>query len=242
MSETRPKYSMLFLFSLLAIAAGAGGVFLADKLYYQPMLEQKRLVANLETIIQELTRTVRVAEVYVLEQTQNPVKTTFKFVEVNDQREPIGDAKMFTVDGDVVYFDALVMKFEQPFDAFDKLPLKETDKKELAARMVKKSIISFRRVFGEKQKPADGFPLDTPGQVPAAYRSNLSSEKYEQELWNGFWELANNPKLARERGVYTAEGEAVYKPLHKDKYYVIEQSISGGLNIVTQDLPAAIGK
>jgi hypothetical protein len=222
---------------LLVVAAGAAGVYLADRLYYAPMREQQRLIANLKTIVGQLTRDIRMAEVAVVGQTTEPLTTTFKFVEVDANGEQTATPKLFTVAGDVAYFDALVIKFEEPFKPLNELPLRQ---EELSAPLMNKAIILFRRVFSEKQKPEDGFPLDTPGQPPEPYRGKAPPSAFEATLWSQFWELANDPKLAKEHGVRAAHGQAVYMKLQRGKYYVLEQRLTGDMTIRPLDVPAVL--
>jgi len=219
---------------LLAVSAGSGGIYLADKMYWGPMREQQRLVANLKAIVEQLTKDVRIAEVDVISQT--PERTKFKFVEVSEKGDTIGDPKVFDIEGDEVYFDSLVIKFEEPFSALQEAQLKQKD---LADQFVNKSIIFFRRVFGSKQKPEDGFALDTPGAAPGVYGTNAPTT-LERNLWKQFWELASDPKVAKAAGVRAAHGQAVYTRLKKDKMYILEKRASGDLTIKPMEKPAVL--
>lgn len=237
MSQSRTKSGSIIAVILLIVGAAAGGIYLAEQLYYGPMREQKRLIDNLKLIVERLTKDIRIAEVKVTDQTTNPLRTTFKFVEVDEKGEKLGDPKTFTIDGDVAYFDALVIKFEEPFKPLNELPLRQQD---LTEPLMDKSIIFFRRVFGEKQKPEDGFALDAPGKAPEAYEGIAPASGFEQALWNEFWQLANDPKLAKQRGVRAAHGQAVYTKLQKDKYYILEQRLTGDMTIRPIAVPAVM--
>ena len=230
-----PRRVVIVVLVLLAIGAGAGGIYLAEKLYYGPLREQKRLIENLKLVVEQLTRDVRIAHVVVVDQKDSPLTTTIRFVEVDEKDTPIGPARTFTLDGDEVYFDSLVIKFEEPFKPLNELPLKQQD---LSAPLLHKAIILFRRVFSSKQKPEDGFPLDMPGAVPEAYRPRLQPTAFEQQLWAQFWDLANDAKLAKEHGVRAAHGQAVYMKLQRGKYYVLEQRLTGDMTIRPLDVPA----
>ncbi|MCY3020889.1 MAG: hypothetical protein NTW87_17875 [Planctomycetota bacterium] len=235
-SESRltPKNVIIVAFVLLTVGAGGAGMYLAEKHFYGPLREQKRLVENLKLVVTQLTRDIRIADVAVLEQTGNPLTTTIKFVEVDEQHKAIGPVRKFTFSGDEVYFDSLVIKFEEPFKPLNELPLKQQD---LAPTLMNKAIIFFRRAFSDKQKPEDGFPLDTPGCAPEPYRHKGPPSAFEQQLWQQFWDLANDPKLAKEHGVRAAHGQAVSMKLRKDKYYVIEQRVTGDMTIRPVDVP-----
>lgn len=221
------------------LAAVAAVWYMAEKLYFGPLREQQRLISNLKTIVSELTRDLRIAEVYVVNQEGEPLQTTFRFVEVDEKREPIGAPKLFTINGDVAYFDTLVIKFEDSFAPVENLPLSEDV---LQSNLARKAIIFFRRVFSEKQKPEEGFPLDTPGNPPEPYRPGAAMTPFERQLWKEFWDLANDPRLAASRGVRAAHGQAVYTKLQRGKYYVLEKRLSGDLTIRPVDLPAAVNR
>ena len=79
-----------------------------------------------------------------------------------------------------------------------------------------------------------------PGNIPDIYGTSLRNNSFQKHLWNDFWDLATNPKLAQERGVRAAHGQAVYTKLEKGKYYVLERRLTGDLSIRPVDLPAAV--
>lgn len=169
----------------------------------------------------------RMAEIKVLDQAtdaEGKLRTTLEFVEINDAGEPLDAPRKMTIDGDVVYIDAWVVKYD------DKLvesgnPLGST------------SICLFRRLFSENQKPVEGFQLDRVGAEPVVYRHGEQVSKDEQKIWAQFWDYANNPALAESAGVRAAHGEAPSIKLRKDKLYKVELRASGGLSIVAEDLP-----
>ncbi|HEY3318891.1 MAG TPA: hypothetical protein VGP72_00235 [Planctomycetota bacterium] len=234
-SPIHPRKVLFAASVLLAIGAGSAGIYLTDKLYLEPLRQQQRLIGNLKLIVEQLTKDVRLAEVAVLDQT--PERTKFKFVEVNDKNEAIAEPKVFEVEGDEVYFDTLVIKFEDKFKPLDKLPI---DQKELSENLLGKSIMIFRRVFSSKQKPEEGFPLDIPGDAPEVYRPSVPQTAFEKQLWKEFWTLVNDPKLAKDRGVRAAHGQAVSIKLKKGKYYVLERRLAGDLTIRPVDVPAVM--
>lgn len=236
-SVPAPRRAAIVIFVLLAIGAAAAGIYLAEKLYFGPLREQQRLVANLKSMVEQLTRDIRMAEVAVVSQTRDPLTTTFRFVEVDAKGEPVAPARTFTVNGEEVYFDALVVKFKETFRPLNELQLKQQD---LAAPLMNKAIIFFRRVFSDKQRPEDGFPLDAPGQPPEPYRHKKPASLFERQLWAQFWELANDPRLAEEHGVRAAHGQAVSMKLQPGKYYVLEQRLDGDMTIRPVDVPAVL--
>ncbi len=126
---------------------------------------------------------------------------------------------MITVEGDVVYVDAWVIKYaDQLVESGD--PLRST------------SVCLFRRIFGEYQQPTEGFALDPAGSRPSVYSQGGEISPMERDLWANFWEYANNPAKAKKAGVRAAHGEAPSIRLQVGKRYRVELRASGGLSIV----------
>jgi hypothetical protein len=234
MSSIKARF---LLWVVVAVGVIGFGTYLAETLYFGPARRQQQLIANLQEIVSLLTKDIRIAEVFVLEQDPDLTRTTFRFVEVNEEGERIGEAKEFTINGDVAYFDTLVIKFEEPYQPLGDLPLED----ELINQYLEnKAIIFFRRVFGEKQKPEEGFPLDRPGGAPEIYGRASGRTSFEDLLWREFWQMATDPALARKRGVRAAHGQAVYTKLEKGTYYILERRLTGDLTIRPTELPAAV--
>lgn len=189
---------------------------------------KQRQIEKLDLAIRLLKVDRRVAELSVRRQWNAPdtnkQMTEAQFTEVDTAGHPLTSPRVFTVEGDTVYIDAWVVKYADPLvEAGD--PLRGA------------SICLFRRVFGEKQEPSKGFPLDAVGRRPAAYGTPDAPSQFEKEIWANFWELAENPELAKRKGVRAAHGEAPYVRLRPGKLYRVVLRASGGLTIETGDLP-----
>jgi hypothetical protein len=70
------------------------------------------------------------------------------------------------------------------------------------------ALMVFRRVFSSTMRPEDGFVIDKEGQAPDVYAERHPASEFEKETWTRaqtahkrFWDLANDEKLAKERGV-----------------------------------------
>lgn len=145
--------------------------------------------------------------------------TSFRFQELNEAGLPLGNSQSFTIRGDIAYFEALVVKFDDAFVESNDL-LKGS------------SLLLFRRIFGEHQAPADGFPLDAVGQRPAGYESDPAADSpFYRDLWSRFWEYSLEPEVARQAGVRAMHGEAPFVKLAPGKAYEIELRSSEGLVI-----------
>jgi hypothetical protein len=173
----------------------------------------------------------RMARVVVLEQspssTPGRVKTRVRFEEVDVQGNPLGKPMELTIEGDVLYVDSLVVKF-------DDLLVEQGDALRAA------SLCHFRRLFGEYQQPSDGVPIDAPGERPAAYGGSEAMSPLEEEIWRDFWNLANDPKRAASMGIRAAHGEAPSMKLKPAEVYRITLRASGGLTIAL-DRPDGAG-
>jgi hypothetical protein len=228
------RYTTLLSAALL-VGAGAGGIYVADRLVFAPGREMERKLAErdaqirtlteraqaLEAAVRLLRHTERRARIVVLEQSRGPegaLVTRLRFGELDPNGEPVGEPREFTVTGDEVYVDALVIKFEDEFvTAGDALK--------------GRSLLLFRRIFGDRHRPVDAHVLDKEGQVPQAYAAERAPSAFERELWAQFWALANDPAEAKRRGVRALHGEAVSTKLRPGGVYAVTFRSTGELTI-----------
>lgn len=190
------------------------------------LLEQR---ARLQDYLARLTQRRRVAQVLITGQAPDAagrLSTTLTFQEVDEQERPI-TSQSFTVPSEFVYFDALVIRFEES--------LVGSGDPERG-----KSLALFRRVFGESQPPEEGPPIDPPNAVPARFRSGPEPSLLEKQLWRDFWLYVRRPEKAREVGIRVAQCEAVGAPVKTGDFWVLELESAGGLNLIRHPLPGLI--
>ena len=214
-----------FVGSVVLVAVAAASVYLSYELVVKPrralqdqIREQKGTILKLEqekqrleAYLKILKRIDRRARVEVLRQAkdqQGNLQTTIRFTEVDDAGKPINISRELTLPGQEVYFDTLVIKFDDHF-------IEQGDPVKGGALMV------FRRIFSSTMRAEDGFVIDKEGQVPEVYAERQATSEFEKELWKRFWDLANDEKLARERGVRAIHGDAPYMRLEPDRVYEI---------------------
>lgn len=223
MSRSRRLRKTLLLAALCFL--GGGGT---AWLYLSGEDPRLKKIEELERVIARLEEERRIAEVVVLSRKTDPstgrIRTRFRFADVLPDGSP-GSPREYEIDGDLAYFEALVVKFERGL-------VREGD------ALRGRSLYLFRRVFGERQAPENGFPLDA--QVPGAYRTADAPSEFERDLWARFWEYALNPKLASQQGIRVAQGEAVLTRLVPDRLYRLTIENAGGINIVAEPLPVAL--
>jgi len=221
----RPLPNRLFIWSIVLVAIAAASVYLSYELIVKPrqvlqdqIREQKETIAKLEqdkqrleAYLKILKRIDRRARVEVLRQAkdqQGKIQTTIRFTEVDDTGKPLNASRELTLPGQEVYFDTLVIKFDDHFVEQDD-PVKG------------RALMLFRRIFSSTMRAEDGYVIDTDGQVPQVYADRQAPSSFEKDLWKRFWELANNEKLAKERGVRAIHGDAPYMRLEPDRVYEV---------------------
>jgi hypothetical protein len=168
MSALRPA----FLWALIVVAAAAGGVYLTDQLFIAPSRALQRQLAERDAQIKALTErnqaleasirllryTERRARLVVLDQAIVPgghPRTRVRFTELDGQGDPVGEPRELVLEGDEVYVDALVIKFE--------------DTSVMGGDALKgKALLLFRRIFTDRRRPAEGDVLDREGQMQLA--------------------------------------------------------------------------
>ena len=186
-------------------------------------IEQKEEeIEKLDTAMRLLKIDHRKAEMRVVGQDRDPESrklfTTIEFVEVNDDGQPIDKPRQFRLEGDVVYVEAQVVSFEDKYvEQAD--PLRST------------SICVFQRIFGEKQKPMDGHPLDQEGVRPKPYETGGKMSEFEKKIWADFWNIANDKSKAAELGIRAAYRDAPSMKVQPGKKYQLNLRASGSLSI-----------
>jgi hypothetical protein len=213
--------------SLVLVAAAVGlYVYRAQTVTERELAAAQERNRELQSFVERLSDERRVANVIVTDRTTDSagvVHTTLLFVEyARDGREM--PPKRFTVRGNQAHVDALVIKFDREF-------VQQGDP------LRGHSIALFHRLFGDHQTPAEGFPIDPPGQVPDLYKGDDSRVSgFEQELWTNFWRLTTDEAYRRQAGVRVAVAQSVWGPFEEDRLYTITLEAAGGLNITSEPL------
>jgi hypothetical protein len=196
--------------------------------------EKQKEIDRLDTAMRLLKVDHRVARLTVLEQIteedSGKMITRIEFQELDDQGQPIDAPKQFNVPGDVIYVDSWVVKFDDKY-------VEEADLHRAT------SLVLFRRIFGEDQKPLDGLALDEAGGRPKAYDRGGRISDFEKKIWSDFWAVANDEAKQNELGIRAAHGEAPSIKVQKGKAYRVELRASAGLTITPEgDAPKRADK
>ncbi|MCF7863633.1 MAG: hypothetical protein K9L89_02450 [Kiritimatiellales bacterium] len=198
--------------TLIVLAFVGGALFYGTKTVHDLLGDNKKLKAAITSLTHE--DQIGYAKVLKQETRDGQLYTTIRFVETarNDQLKIVLE-KEYEIEGDVVHFDALVVSF--------------TDQAVMDGKS--RSLYLWRRVYGERMSPADGFPIETPGTNPERYAGLLRGLKLpeQQMFWEAIWDLANNPEGLREHGIKAIYGNAVYKRLRPGLIYVFKIGADG---------------
>ena len=201
--------------SLAGIVVGGvlGVSFLKTGLTIQALLTENK---ELKRAIENLTSEEQIGYSKVVRQFVKDGRrfTTLKFVETarNDPLEVVFESE-FTLEGDVVHFDALIIKFDDDFVQDGK----------------GRSLYLWRRVYGEYMPPSDGFPIEIHGREPERYRGLLSKLSFKQRelFWAELWDLAHDKRHLLNFGIEAVFGNAVYTELRPGLIYIFKISATG---------------
>lgn len=193
-------------------------VYLGRGFYYRAITIHELLTENkhLKQAITNLTDEDQIGYAKVVSQEPNDGKilTTLKFIETaRDDKLKTVLEKEYTIEGDIVYFDALIVKFG------DKMVMDGKTK----------ALYLWRRVYSEKMAPEQGFAVEEAGTEPQRYGDllKLLPIKQKQLFWTNIWDLANDPDKLKEHDIEAIYGNAVYSRLREGLIYVFKISPSG---------------
>jgi len=205
---------------LLILIVIGGGVWLffsfgKSRTLDQLFRENKRLKKALSNLTEE--DQIGYAKVLKQEKKNGRLMTTLRFVETaRSNKDDIVLSKEYIIQGDVVYFDALIVKFDS------KMVMDGT----------RRSLYLWRRIYGENTAPKDGHEIEKAGKEPKRYEGFLGSDPFwyrllgqpgdAERFWSAIWDLSNDPEKLNEYGITAIYGNAVYKKLRPGFIYVFK--------------------
>lgn len=207
--------SLAVLFIVISLGVGA---YLGRGLYGPAITIHELLTQNkdLKQAITTLTTEDQIGYAKVIEQQQTDggLMTKLLFVETarDDKTRKILE-KEYTIQGDVIHFDALIVKFND----------------QIVMNGKSKAIFLWRRVYGESMAPQDGLPIEEPGSEPKRYKDLFSSlsMKHQSMFWSNIWDLANDPEKLKNHGIEAIYGNAIYSKLRPGLIYVFKIGPTG---------------
>jgi hypothetical protein len=208
--------AMGYLITLVALAAAGicGGVFYFSSSSIHSLLTENHA---LNKAVTNLTKEEQIGYATLHSRSRNAggaIESIIRFVQTDPENpKQIVSEQLFTVTGEIVHFDALIIKFT---DAFVK------EGKERA-------LYIWRRIYGEETEPGKGTLIETPGTAPERYYSITKSLQMKNRavFWEAIWELANDPAYLSKYGVWAIFGNAVYARIEPGKIYIFKISPTG---------------
>jgi hypothetical protein len=213
----------------LTIAAAAGYWVWSSGAKDRVIAEQRRVITELEGKLDRAWAAELVGDLRVESVTAEPPEVVATFYQYAPGTETPVVVRRLRLAGTEIYVDALVVTFERKFvEAGDGLR--------------GKSLLLFRRAFGDRQKPVDGVPLfraEGASPIPEVAQVDPAPSEFERGLWARFWDYANDPRRAAGDGIRIAQGEAPHIKPVAGQVYKLTLRAAGGLEI-TPRLPAAV--
>lgn len=196
----------------VGIAAGAFVTLRSSRSIFE-LLGQNRELRQAITNLTEQRR-IGYAKVLSQEEREGTLHTRILFV-VTDPDNPNERLlqREYEVKGDVVHFDALIVRFG---------PKVVMDGKE-------KALYLWRRIYDEKTPPEQGQKIEMPGQEPAKYRGLLDKLSLDERkmFWDEIWQLSSDPSRLAAAGVQAVYGNAVYTKVKPGLIYIFNLDANG---------------
>ena len=217
MASRKVKFGVFFI-----LAASLGVVIISYFLkspYKAALMTIHELLTENKDLKQAITNLteedqIGYAKIIAQEEKDGVLFTTIKFVETarNDNLKNILE-KEYTIEGDIVHFDALIVKFGNKM---------VTDGKA-------KALYLWRRIYGEKMAPEDGYAIEEPGTEPQRYKDLLEAlpVEYSRLFWTNIWDLANDTNKLKEYDIEAIYGDVLYFRMKKERIYIFKISPTG---------------
>jgi len=231
---------------MLVIAGGLGyGGYAGYTEFIQPGIRAKQAIADLDELklahetqaeqlreselendrlatINKLMRVEgRIANLEVLEKGVDEDGQDYlevRFTEVDEEGYPVGAARDYTLTGNTFFIDCWVAKFEDKYiEGVDDLR--------------GQSLVMFKSIFGNDQKPSEAFSLDDSSQrVPKRYQTDRQSA-FEAKIWADFNTVCNDREKQKELGIRAIHGQANYLPPEEGRTYQIKLRSTGDVSL-----------
>ena len=217
----RQRKGRIAFIAILVIAAIVGALgIVAPSLYYTTKTIHDLLGENeqLKENISQLTEETQIGYAKVISQERKEGKLTTRLLFVETEREDprkLVLKKEFEIEGDIVHFDALIVKFNTPL---------VMDGRERAMYL-------WRRVYGSTMTPENGYAIEEPGGEPMRYRDISRSLSLDERklFWDEIWNLANDPAALTQAGIQAIYGNVIYRSLRPGLIYVFKINNTGSL-------------
>jgi hypothetical protein len=215
-SKGNALVGIISVIGILAICAFIyfAGFFKGITTIGELLTENKKLKESLTRLTQE--DQIGYAKVTKQEKQDGKLFTTLKFVETaRDDKTNIILEKEYTIEGDVIHFDAIIVKFSN----------------QLVMDGKERSMYLWRRVYGENVAPNAGYAIEDSNKEPMRYQGLLKKLDLQDQaiFWSSIWDLASDSKKYSKLGIQAVYGNVVYSKLRPKLIYVFKISDTGQL-------------
>lgn len=205
--------------NLVVLAAIVTAAILGAAFYFSTSSIHSLLTENhkLNKAISNLTNEEQIGFVTLKSRNRNEqgqVESLIRFVQTAPGKpDEIASEELFVVSGEVIHFDALIVKFSDEYVKDGK----------------GRALYLWRRIYGESDAPADGQLIQSRGQAPERYNAITQSLRLKDQavFWDAVWNLASDPQQLSEYGVTAVFGNAIYSKIEPDKVYLFKISPTG---------------
>ena len=185
--------------------------------------KQTVLLERLETSMKLLKVDRRIANVTVLEKGEDEEGDLYmevSFTEVDENDEPVGATRNFTLKGEKFYIDGWIATFEDNY-------IENADELRAASMFV------FKSIYGDAERPKDAQRLDIKSNenAPPGIYNDHQKREFEQKIWGDFWKVCNDADLQRELGIRASQGQTSYMKPEEGKTYQVNIRASGGMTL-----------
>ena len=187
------------------------GVFKVGTSIRELLTENKRL----KEAISNLTETDRIGAARVVSKELRDGRLYTKLVFGEYDRHTgrrFIQKKTFEIHGDIVHFDALIVKFGDPL-----------------IKQGEKSLFIWRRIYGDKTAPEQGQPINDPNEAPKRYTDLFDGlpENQEKMFWDSMWELAHDRDKLEQYGITAIYGSGPYIRVEPGFLYIFKFTSTG---------------
>jgi hypothetical protein len=210
----RAYYGALTMAALSVMGVWGYGIYYAARTIDRLLGENRELREALANITHE--DQIGLARVVWQAERDGQLWTRVRFVELDrDQPGRKLLEREYTIEGDVVHFDALIVRFEG----------------RLVADGRARALYLWRRVYGEAQAPRDGYPIEFEGIESPRYAalSGALGLRDRQRFWSEIWNLSDDPDRLARLGVRAIQGTASYRRLTPGFIYQFKIGATGDL-------------
>jgi hypothetical protein len=205
--------------TLMALAALVTAGILGIGFYHSTASIHELLTENhqLNKAVSNLTPEEQIGYALLQSQSQNEfgeLESVVRFVQTAaDNPKAVVSEQLFTVRGDIIHFDALIVKFTDEY-------VKDGSER---------ALYLWRRIYGETTTPADGEAIELPGTAPERYYTITESLQLKNRdiFWEAIWDLANDTTRLNDYGVEAVFGNAIYTRMEPGKVYLFKISATG---------------